>query len=63
MTDISRFSSGSDAIELEFVKCEATPIKIMEFVIHLHLTGLSLSNQVLDLDSFGIDRARLNGHN
>jgi transposase-like protein len=63
MTEISRLSGGSDAIELDFVEREATSIEIMELAIHLHLGGLSLSNTVSILDRFGVNRARSTVHN
>ena len=63
MTEISRLSGGSDAIELDFVEREATSIEMMELAIHLHLGGLSLSNTVSILDRFGVNRARSTVHN
>jgi transposase-like protein len=63
MTEISRLSGGSDTIELEFVKREATPPELMGLAIHLHLGGLSLSNTVSILDKFGVNRARSTVHN
>ena len=63
MTEISRLSGGSDAIELDFVEREATPTEIMELAVQLHLTGLSLSNTVSILDNFGVSRARSTVHN
>ena len=63
MTEITRLSGGSDAIELDFVEREATSIEMMELAIHLHLGGLSLSNTVSILDRFGVDRARSTVHN
>jgi len=63
MPEIARLSGGSDAIELEFVEREATPTELMELAIHPHLGGLSLSNTVSVLDSFGVSRARSTVHN
>ncbi|MFB6109915.1 MAG: hypothetical protein ABEJ60_03450 [Halodesulfurarchaeum sp.] len=63
MTEISRLNGGSDAIEVDFVEREATPTEMMELAIHLHLRGLSLSDTVSILDSFGISRARSTVHN
>jgi transposase-like protein len=63
MTEISRLTGGSDAIEVDFGEREATSIEIMELAIHLHLGGLSLSNTVSILDRFGVDRARSTVHN
>jgi transposase-like protein len=63
MHEISRLTGGSDAIELDLGKREATSIEIMELAIHLHLGGLSLSNTVSILDRFGVDRARSTVHN
>jgi len=63
MTEISRLNGGSDPIELDFVEREATLIEIMELAIHLHLGGLSLSNNVSILDRLGVDRTRSTVHN
>jgi transposase-like protein len=63
MNEISRLSGGSDAIELEFVEREATPIELMELANHPHLGGLSLADTVSVLDSFGVSRARSTVHN
>ena len=45
MTEISRLSGGSDAIEFEFVKREATLTAIMELAIRIQFGGLSISNR------------------
>ena len=63
MHEISRLNGGSAAIELDFEEREATSIEIMEYAIHLHLAGLSLSNTVYILGRFGVDRARSTVHN
>ena len=63
MPEISRLNGVSEAIELDFVDREATPKSAMKLAIHLHLGGLSLSNTISVLDSFGIDRARSTVHN
>ena len=63
MPEIGRLNGLSDAIELDFVDREATPKPAMKLAIHLHLGGLSLSDTISVLDSFGIDRARSTIHN
>ncbi|WP_245851694.1 IS6 family transposase [Halorubrum persicum] len=42
---------------------EATPKLLMKLSIQLHLAGLSLSNTVLFLEVFGVDRVRSTVHN
>ncbi|MFW6385192.1 MAG: IS6 family transposase, partial [Halodesulfurarchaeum sp.] len=63
MQEIARLNGLSDAIELDFVERVATPRNMMKLAIHLHLSGLSLSNTVSVLESFGINRARSTVHN
>jgi len=63
MPEIDRLSDGSDCIELGFVEREATPKSLMRLSIHLHAAGLSLSDTVRVLDSFGVQRARSTVHN
>jgi hypothetical protein len=52
MTEISRFSGGSDATELEFVKCKVTSTEIMELAIYPHIGELSVKK--LDLFLIGL---------
>ncbi|WP_323677925.1 IS6 family transposase [Halorubellus sp. PRR65] len=52
-----------DDIELGFVEREATPEPLMQLSIHLHLSGLSLSNTVSILELFGVDRVKSTVHN
>jgi len=52
-----------DQIILDFVEREATPRFFMKLGIQLHLAGLSLSNTVSVLDTFGVNRARSTVHN
>jgi transposase-like protein len=63
MSEFARLSAPSDCIELEFVEREATPEPLMRLSIHLHPAGLSLSNTVRIIDSFGVKRARLTVQN
>ena len=63
MPEIDRLRGSSDYIELEFVEREATPKPLMELSIHLPAAGLSLSDTVRVLDSFGVERARSTVHN
>lgn len=63
MNEIDRLGGGSDAIELDFVERESTPTEMMKLAIRLHLSGLSLSNTVSILDTFGVSRARSTVHN
>jgi len=63
MSEFARLSAPSDCIELEFVEREATPEPLMRLSIHLHAAGLSLSDTVRVLDSFGVKRARSTVHN
>jgi len=58
-----RLDSCSTGIDLEFVKCEATPQLPMKLSIQSHLAGLSLSNTVSFLEVFGVSRARSTVHN
>jgi putative transposase len=44
MLETTRLDGLSNAIELDFVERVATPKRVMELGIHLHLAGLSLSN-------------------
>ena len=63
MPENTRLSGTIDQINLEFVEREATPRLLMKLGIQLHLAGLSLSNTVLILEIFGVDRARSTVHN
>ncbi|WP_188884577.1 IS6 family transposase [Halarchaeum grantii] len=58
MAKIARLSGHSDWIELDFVERERTPSELMELGIRLHLSGLSLSNTVSELEKFGVERSR-----
>lgn len=58
MAKIIRLSGRSDWIDLEFVERERTPPRLMELGIRLHLSGLSLSNTVTELEKFGVLRSR-----
>ena len=63
MLENARLSDGSEAIQLEFVERVATPKRIMKLAIRLHLCGLSLSNTVSVIESFGVTRAKSTIHN
>jgi putative transposase len=58
MPKIARLTGGSDCLELAFVEREATPEPAMKVGIRLHAAGLSLSDTVSVLASFGVERAR-----
>ena len=42
---------------------ERTPHRLMELGIQLHLSGLSLSNTISELENLGVDRSRKAVHN
>ncbi|QCC57181.1 IS6 family transposase (plasmid) [Natrinema thermotolerans] len=58
MAEIARLSGSSGWIDLDFVERERTPRQLMELGIRLHLSGLSLSNTVRELEKFGVQRSR-----
>ena len=58
MAKIARLSGRSDWIDLDFVERERTPSELMELGIRLHLSGLSLSNTISELEKFGVERSR-----
>lgn len=58
MPEIDRLSGCSEWIDLEFVERERTPSELMKLGIRLHLSGLSLSNTVSELEKFGVERSR-----
>ena len=58
MAEIARLSGCSDWINLDFVERERTPSELMELGIRLHLSGLSLSNTVREIEKFGVKRSR-----
>ena len=53
MAEITRLSGCSEWLELDVVERERTPRRLMELCIRLHLAGLSLSNTVKELETFG----------
>jgi len=61
--EIDCLIQANGGFELEFVEREATPQPLMKLSIHLHTVGLSLSNTISVLDSFGVDRCRTTVHN
>ena len=63
MPENARLSGCLDEINLDFVEREATPKLLMKLSIQLHLAGLSLSNTVLFLEVFGVERVRSTVHN
>ena len=58
MAEIARLSGCSDWIDLDFVERERTPSELMELGIRLHLSGLSLSNTIREIEKFGVKRSR-----
>jgi len=58
MTEYARLSDIIDQIDLEFIEHEATPRFLMKLSIQMHFAGLSLSNTVYILETFGVKRAR-----
>ena len=58
MAEITRLSSCSDWIDLDFVERERTPRRLMELGVRLHLAGLSLSNTISELEKVGVERSR-----
>jgi len=63
MPENDRLSGYLDEINLEFVEREATLKPLMKLSLQLHLSGRSLSNTVLFLEAFGVDRVRSTVHN
>ena len=63
MPEFSRLTGSSSGVQLDLVEREATPRELMRLSIQLHLPGLSLSNTVSVLESFGVKRARSTIHN
>ena len=58
MAEITRFSGCTDWLELDFVERERTPSELMKLGIRYHLSGLSLTNTVRELEIFGVKRSR-----
>jgi putative transposase len=58
MAKIVRLSGRSEWIDVGFVERERTPRELMELGIRLHLSGSSLSNIILELEKFGVERSR-----
>ncbi len=63
MPENTRRNGYLDQIGGEFGEREVTPRSLMKLSIQLHLAGLSLSNTVSILDTFGVERARSTVHN
>jgi len=63
MPEISRLSSGSNWIELDFVERQRTPAFAMRLGIQMHVAGLSLSNTISILEMLGVERSRTAVHN
>lgn len=63
MPKFDRLTESSTEIQLDFVEREATPCELMRLSIQLHLRGLSLSDIVSILESFGVERARSTVYN
>lgn len=62
-TKILRLGGDNDWIEVDFVEKEETPRQLMRLGIELYLAGLSLSNAISVLESFGVDQCRSTVHN
>ncbi|WP_188879762.1 IS6 family transposase [Halarchaeum nitratireducens] len=58
MAEIARISGRSDWIDLYFVERERTPSELMELGIRLHLSRLSLSNTISELEKLGVEQSR-----
>ena len=58
MAKIVRLSGRSEWIDVGFVERERTPRELMELGIRLHLSGSLLSNIILELEKFGVERSR-----
>jgi putative transposase len=58
MPEIARLTGANGWLELDFLKRERTPRRLMTLGIRLHLAGLSLSNTVSELENFGVQRSR-----
>ena len=63
MPEFDRLGGSSIDIQLDFVEREQTPRELMQLSIQLQLRGLSLSDTVSVLESFGVERARSTVHN
>ena len=63
MPENARLSGCLDQIGSAFVEREATPQLLMKLSIQLQLANLPLSNTVLFLEIFGVERARSTVHN
>jgi putative transposase len=63
LPEIDRLSRSNDWIELEFVERERTPSEIIAKRIRHHMAALSLSNTVVLLEDWGIQRSRTAIHN
>jgi len=62
MPENARINSSIDQIDLGVVEREATPELLMKLGIQLHPAGLSLSNNILIFEIFGVERARSTVH-
>ena len=63
MPENDRLSGCLDETNVELVEREATLRLLMKLSIQIHLSELSLSNTILFLDVFGVDRVRSTIHN
>ena len=63
MLETDRLTRDTEWVDLSFVERERTPKPIIEKGIRYHLAGLSLSNTIILLDEFGVDRSRVAVHN
>ncbi len=56
MPESASLSGNIDQIDLGCIEREATPRLLMKLSIQLHFAGLSLSNTVFILETFGVER-------
>ena len=63
MPENERLSGATSWIDLGFIERERTPHEIVEVRIHLHVSGLSLSNTKQILERLGVERSRAAIHN
>lgn len=58
MAEIVRLSGYSDWTDLDSMERERTPSELMELGLRLHLSGLSLSNTIQELEKIGVQRSQ-----
>lgn len=63
MAEFDRLSDSTKWIDLGFVERARTPREIIEKGIRHYLAGRSLSNTVILLEDWGVERSRVAVHN